>query len=206
MFRFSQWKMNDYSARIVDTPGDLARLLADLTEAGVKAHKAPTDVDEKRALVAKATRLVADKRVVFEDFDFEAQESAELGHFLDDVAKLFFDDAEDRAHFTARVCVVHDDVMAVLLQTATEITARIRLDPDTKTVQKGALWTEESLPVETLLVGLVLATPTRERATATEMLGHVAALLAGQRGALQVGGNATVGRGLCRVRIAGKEG
>lgn len=35
IFRFSQWKMNDYDARIVDSPAELGRLLAVLRGAGV---------------------------------------------------------------------------------------------------------------------------------------------------------------------------
>lgn len=188
------------------SPYLLRRFQQDLIEAGMKPRKAPNDVPESKALVTKTSRLLADTRVVFEDFDFERSESNELTLFVDDAAKVFFDEAEDRAHFAARACVVHDDVMAVLLQTATEVTARIQLDASTKTVKRSALWTEESLPVETLLAGLVLATPLDKRANAAAMLGHVEKLLAGQRGALQIGGNATVGRGLCRVRLARGEG
>lgn len=188
------------------SPYLLRRFQQDLVEAGVRARKAPTDVLESKALVTQSTRLVADARVVFEDFDFERVASNELTLFVDDAAKLFFDDADDRAHFAARVCVVHDDVMSVLLQTATEVTARIRLDPASKTVAKGALWTEETLPVETLLAGLVLATPLDKRSSADIMLSHVEQLLAKQGGALQVGGNATVGRGLCRARLTRREG
>jgi CRISPR-associated protein Cmr4 len=188
------------------SPYLLRRFQQDLVEAGVRARKAPTDVLESKALVTQSTRLVADARVVFEDFDFERVASNELTLFVDDAAKLFFDDTDDRAHFAARVCVVHDDVMSVLLQTATEVTARIRLDPASKTVAKGALWTEEALPVETLLAGLVLATPLDKRSSADIMLSHVEDLLAKQKGALQVGGNATVGRGLCRARLTRGEG
>ncbi|PBB06178.1 MULTISPECIES: NADH:flavin oxidoreductase [Salimicrobium] len=35
IFRFSQWKMNDYKAKLVDTPDELDRFLKRLTEAGV---------------------------------------------------------------------------------------------------------------------------------------------------------------------------
>lgn len=188
------------------SPYLLRRFQQDLAEAAAKAPRAPVDVAEGSALVTKGTRLVADKRVVFEDFDFEARDSAELTQFAEAVAALFFDHADDRAHFAGRACLVHDDVMAVLLQTATEITARIRLDPDKKTVERGALWTEEALPVETLLAGLVVATPTGRGPGAADLLKHVKTLIDRQRGAMQVGGNATVGRGLCRVRIAGGEG
>jgi 2,4-dienoyl-CoA reductase-like NADH-dependent reductase (Old Yellow Enzyme family) len=42
IFRFSQWKVTDYTARVVETPGELDRLLAPLTEAGVDAYHVST--------------------------------------------------------------------------------------------------------------------------------------------------------------------
>src|SRR3546814_7014717 len=35
MFRFSQWKLQNYGARLVDTPEELATFLQPLTDAGV---------------------------------------------------------------------------------------------------------------------------------------------------------------------------
>src|SRR5690606_23555315 len=45
-----------------------------------------------------------------------------------------------------RVCVVSDDVLTFFVETATEVTARIRLDGERLTVEKGGLWYEEALP------------------------------------------------------------
>jgi 2,4-dienoyl-CoA reductase-like NADH-dependent reductase (Old Yellow Enzyme family) len=42
IFRFSQWKVTDYTARLVRTPGELADLLEPLTEAGVDAYHVST--------------------------------------------------------------------------------------------------------------------------------------------------------------------
>ena len=42
VFRFSQWKMNDYGGRIVDTREDLARLLSELVEAGIDVFDVST--------------------------------------------------------------------------------------------------------------------------------------------------------------------
>ena len=89
-----------------------------------------------------------------------------------------------------------DDVLGFLLQTATEITARIQLEPSTKTVKRGALWYEEALPAETVLTGLLVASP--EKAEAAEVFTTVSNLT---KTALQIGGNVTVGRGLCQLRL-----
>lgn len=42
VFRFSQWKQQDYDARLANTPEELARLLAPLSEAGVDVFHAST--------------------------------------------------------------------------------------------------------------------------------------------------------------------
>jgi 2,4-dienoyl-CoA reductase-like NADH-dependent reductase (Old Yellow Enzyme family) len=42
VFRFSQWKLQDYAARIAETPGELEALLAPLVDAGVDVFDAST--------------------------------------------------------------------------------------------------------------------------------------------------------------------
>ncbi len=77
---------------------------------------------------------------------------------------------------------------------------RIKLNDDTKTVATGGLWTEEALPTESVLSGLVLATPVRKKDVkqdANDVLKELAKL----SGTMQLGGKATVGRGLCRVLL-----
>ena len=96
-----------------------------------------------------------------------------------------------------RFVVVHDDVLSFLVETATEVTARIKLQEHEKTVKDGGLWYEEALPTETVLCGLALATEVK--ATPEEVFRTLGTLV--QR-PLQFGGKATVGRGLCRLRMA----
>jgi CRISPR-associated protein Cmr4 len=50
-----------------------------------------------------------------------------------------------------KLVILRDDDFTYLTQNATEVQTRIRINPDTKTVESGALWTEEELPVDTLL-------------------------------------------------------
>lgn len=103
-----------------------------------------------------------------------------------------------RELITSRFAVVDDDTMAFLWDTGTQIDARVSIDEQTRTVRDGALWYEESLPPETLLVGLLLASPSfngKCAATAGAILD--AALPA--EAEMQFGGKASVGRGRCRL-------
>ncbi len=109
---------------------------------------------------------------------------------------LFGADAAWGKLFAERLCVVHDDVLSFLLDTATEITARIRLEEEKKTVARGALWYEEALPTESILSGLlVVQTVAASKAEVINVITEVT------QSTLQIGGSATVGRGLCRLHL-----
>ena len=188
----------------VTAPFVLRRLMRDATEAGVDLGAQPREPEEDQVLVT-GERLLAEStppKVVFEDFDFKAVPDNALTSLATNLAQHLFKDDAERKLFVSRVCLVSDDVMGLLLHTCTEVTSRIRMDPDTGTVAKGALWTEEALPVESILVGLVAATPVKQKGgslpEAKVLIDHVKNLT---EGTIQIGGNATVGRGLCRLTL-----
>lgn len=111
---------------------------------------------------------------------------------------------EWQAELLKRFCIVPDDVLSFLLNTATEVSARIKLDDDAKTVAKGQLWYEEALPTETILYGLVTATETRTRqGQVRSTIANTFNVLAGlTNNAMQFGGKATAGRGVCQLRLS----
>ena len=97
---------------------------------------------------------------------------------------------------------------------ATEIITRIRIDREQKTVEKGALWTEEHLPSDTLLYVPIYATNSRKSkngangknevnqsdlSTANSILEKARSLENNQQGYIQLGGDETVGRGMVRM-------
>src|SRR5260221_1641368 len=98
----------------------------------------------------------------------------------------------------ARLCVVHDAVINFRCRTELQIDARIALDDDTKTVKRGALWYQESLPAETILVTVGSAAPARAVGrTEARIMATLDGLLARP---FQIGGDATTGRGIVRMR------
>ena len=186
----------------VTSPTMLRRLRRDAAEAGLTLPEVkPPDKDD-RCVTSGDANLAGDKKVVLEDFDFSASDSGDLRSLADAIAKrLFGDDKTLRLHFDERVVLVTDDVMSVFLRTGMEVIARNRIDPKTGAVAKGALWTEEALPVESILVGLLRATPVRigdRTPSPDELLEPVREL---SKAPLQVGGNASIGRGLCRMEV-----
>lgn len=137
--------------------------------------------------------------VILEDLPLDHKPDACVSEWADWLGKaLFPQDADEdwREDMRKRLCVVPDDVLSFLLETATEIDARIRLEEDKKTVERGALWYEESLPAETVLASLVIAAAVE--AKPGEVFKTVESLA---QKTLQFGGNATIGRGLCKATL-----
>jgi Uncharacterized protein predicted to be involved in DNA repair (RAMP superfamily) len=108
--------------------------------------------------------------------------------------------------------ILPNDEFAFFVQHSTEVLTRIRLIPDTKTVQPGALWTEEHLPEDTLLYAPVHARrimspsnnhevrafslPDKPLEEAVKVLDDVQQKLSG---ILQIGGDETTGCGFARM-------
>lgn len=191
----------------VTSPYMLRRLARDVAETSVR-WKVPLDEPKDDDCFVTGDRLIVSagdrKRVVFEDFDFNPSSSKSLATFAEAFGQaLHGADAKGEVeHFVQRVSVVSDDVMHVLVRVGMEVTARNRISNETKTVDKGALWTEEALPVESLLVGVLATTPVVRRDLPRHdeaaLLTHVRSLCAA---GVQLGGKASVGRGLCRIGV-----
>lgn len=145
-------------------------------------------------------KLSTENMVVLEDLDLTPNIDADLTKWFQN--KLFVG-SDWQAIFADRFCVVHDDIFSFLLQTSTQIMARIKIDDDSKTTSDGALWYEEALPTESILFGLALAFPNREtKFKEDEIFEKIEGKL---NNPLQFGGNATVGRGLCRMNLISRE-
>jgi len=183
----------------VTSPYVLQRLARDVQDLGLTASfpAVPVPKGDSQCLVGSTCALSTGGHVYLEDLDLTAVTDSNADAWADEIAKhVFPEDSIWHGMLAARLCIVHDDVISFLLSTATEVTARVKLIEDKKTVQQGGLWYEEALPAETILSGLVAAIPIK--ATEVEVFDLLTALCAK---AIQVGGKATVGRGLCRVRI-----
>lgn len=199
----------------VTSPYLIRRFARGAREAGLGLAKLPDSPEKEKCCVLSDVLTMPageGRKVVFEDLDFvvEGGQEAALRDLTNQLATILFTEAsvdaqEWRKSLIDRMCLIHDDVMSFLLDTATEINAHVRLDNKTKTVAKGALWYQESLPVESVLAGIVVAADVKEangrfERKAAELLNHVGSLT---QGLVQLGGKSTVGQGSCFVRIAG---
>ncbi len=180
----------------------LELLRRDLRYAGLEAPAVPSPVDD-RTILTPGTVLAKDGEVYLEDLDFRREEGAdEWADFLS--RQVFPDDPEWVSLFRERMAVVSDDVFGFLAETGTEVAARIRIDPVCRTVEGGALWYEESLPAETLMAGTVWCD--RVYGQNGPSAGDLIRAFCARPLRCQLGGKATVGKGLVRLVFSGGEG
>ncbi|GAB4403856.1 MAG: type III-B CRISPR module RAMP protein Cmr4 [Anaerolineales bacterium] len=173
----------------------LARDAKDVKELPALPANIPTPANEGSCLVSSENILAMNtgngQKVVLEDLPLGFSASPDVTAWAAWLGpKLALD------NLNARLCIVSDDVLSFLLETATEISARIRIEDEKKTVAKGQLWYEEALPTETVLVSLVVAA--NVKSNPQQVFDTVRTASAKT---MQFGGKATVGRGLCKATL-----
>jgi len=83
-------------------------------------------------------------KLLLEEFVFEAEESEELKKFVELVGTFVGEEKKQRI-----VCVNDTDFMD-FVSNYTEVRTHIKINLDTGTVDRGALWTEEYVPAESI--------------------------------------------------------
>lgn len=187
----------------VTSPFILRRFAREHENVGLGTCPTLPDIGEEQIAIATTTTklVVRHGRIVLEDLELQKDTHTTADAWGQKLGQLIFpQDTGWQTFLQERLCLVHDDILNFLLETATELIARIKMNDDSKTVQTGGLWYEEALPAETILSGVMAAQQIKANAlTPAAALQKVAALTSDT---LQFGGHATVGRGLCRVIMA----
>jgi CRISPR-associated protein Cmr4 len=191
-------------------PFVLERFKREMIAAGFQiGWQVPNPANSQQALVAHDDTIVADGKVVLEEFAFKAQPSEETKSIAEWLTKNAFPQSPEYKPFRDwlphRFVILPDDAFRDFTQLATEVIARIRLKPETKTVAEGALWTEEHLPSETLLYAPIFVSkplaPNANQLGLTDSDAVLQALSDLRLDRLQIGGDETVGRGIVKVRL-----
>ncbi len=187
----------------VTSPYVLRRFIRDMDDVSIKHQTSIPHITELNdCFIANESKIKIDansKMVYLEDLDLTGKEDPDTTRWATELSKhIFSAEPEWQQMLIERFCIVHDDVFNFIIDSATEITARIKLKENSKTVQDGGLWYEESLPSETILSGLVLANPVNGSITSEKVFEILGKLT---EKTIQLGGKATVGRGMCRVQL-----
>ncbi len=202
----------------VSCPMALRRLARDLVCGGESADlRVPESLDDESVLVPNQDSSALDGgggEIFFNDMDFAVRQDDTVQQWALKLAGRLFpsDESGWRSEFIRRFAVVHDDFFNFFCETATEVSPHVRINPDTKTVQKGALWHQESIPAESVLAGMVWCDrlfsgskdhllPKGEMETEKGLL---LSTYCPSELILQIGGGATTGKG--RVRCLFTQG
>ena len=195
--------------------GRLKRLAAGTTP-GAAPWTVPV-VAEGSALLAGSGAL-SNHRLVLEAFDFSGKEDAGVKAIAQWLAQHSLPAGDEHKFFrdklAADLVVLSDTEFSHFVRHATVVEAHVRIDDKSGTASDGGLFYTENLPPETVLAGLVMASVERRKSGANtdglmDAQQVIDAVLKddGERKGLtdrllQVGGDATTGRGLIVVHSA----
>jgi CRISPR-associated protein Cmr4 len=160
--------------------------------------------------VSNASHISVNDSVYLEEYAFPVKEDGVVKTFASWLAGVSGLDA-----VKDKLVILSDNDFRDFVNISTEVITRTKIDNETGTVKEGALFTEEYLPSETLMYSLALATKifkkdenqkspefkagngkTEDQKIMDYFCGKLPPYL-------QLGGNATLGKGIVKTRIMG---
>jgi len=157
-------------------------------------------------LVTTRSKVLANDTLVLEEFSFNTQPEPQVDRIAAWLAEHALPDLNAGTYWpekvrNALVLLPEDDFRDFALY-ATEVITRIRIDRETRTVESGALWTEEHLPPDTLLYVPIYATDARRNGKNAVRISGKDILQSARPASnyMQLGADETVGRGIVRLR------
>lgn len=181
-------------------PQALARAQRLLELVGVKTDWKIPGAKEGDCLLANPD-LLSGSKLHLEAFEYEAKVSESLPALARDLADKGLPAGDAYAFFRNKLgqdlVVLSDTDFGYFAEHATLVEPHVRINSETGAADDGGLFYTENLPPESLLLAPLMASATRsgkEQLQAEEVLGQIKAVLC--RGVLQIGGDATTGRGL----------
>lgn len=185
----------------------LLRRTVELTGQRLDLPQISFPIDENTALVAPGSDLLLQNKVILEDFSFETQPQEDVAKIAQWLASNALPQGNVfeywRNTLPKRLCILPENAFRDFCLYATEVQTHVRIEPDKKTVARGALWTAEYLPADSLLYAPLFFTDARSKANG-KSVGDVVKEFDYLNGAhLQVGGDETTGQGWMAARIYG---
>lgn len=168
--------------------------------------------------------IISNNKIVLEEYTFQVTKdndaNGNCSKFAEWIADIIFPVAQQdsdpykywRDKMKQDIVVLPDDDFRDFVNLSTEVVARTKIENETGTVQTGGLFYEEYLPQESILYSLALATPIFKKDDNAKSIfkknGNKAEedlvlefFKAGLPKIIQIGGNATIGKGIVRTKI-----
>ncbi len=145
---------------------------------------------------------IDDSSVILEEYQINItkdEKTQEIANFL---AKEL-----NNNEIKEKLIILSDDDFKDFITLSTEIITRTKIKNKTGVVEGGALFTEEYLPSETIMYSLVLTSPIMAQITQIQDLKDENSVMEFFKDnipeIIQIGGNATIGKGLVSIIIGG---
>jgi len=131
--------------------------------------------NDNECIVFDKSKNIVNNHVILEEYSFKVKENK--------FDKSFKIPQIDKT----RLVIVSDDNFTHFVKNSTEVITRIAINNETGIVKQGGLFTEEYLPAETVMYALAI--------------GEVNKFIDDTSIFLQIGGNTTLGKGICELSI-----
>jgi len=171
-------------------------------------------IPPKSSTPGKSSLFLKDNKAVLEEYSFyiENKDNESCTALAQWLSRFVVPSGETHRYWRDKmardIMVLPDDDFKDFVNLSTEVITRTKISNETGTVAKGQLFTEEYLPPETVLYTLILTTPLfsdekgvfhkencREETLVMDFLTD------NLPGVVQIGGNATIGKGLIWTRV-----
>lgn len=190
-------------------PQALARTQRLLNQLGVACAWAIPTVESGKCLVThlgQTALRVKINRLHLEAYEYDAVVNESLKAIASDLATRALPDTDAfkffRDKLSADLVVLSDTDFDHFSQHAMLIEPHVRIDPKTGSAQDGGLFYTENLPPESLLIAAILTSKTRtggDEKPAEVVMTNLKTVLHSK--VLQIGGDATTGRGLVQATL-----
>jgi CRISPR-associated protein Cmr4 len=149
------------------------------------------DVIDGNCLTTEDSKVKFNDNVILEEYTFMIKEGNcdKVVERIKSYTKI--------GDLSERLVILSDDDYKDFVTLSTEVITRTKIDPIKGTVKTGALFTEEYLPSESVMYSIVLASPTfrGKEYSEDEVLEYFYTIPE----VIQIGGNATLGKGLVQI-------
>ncbi len=189
-------------------PQALARAQRLLRLTGNRCDWTIPEVEELHCRLANGKLLSNGNKLHLEAFEYDAATDDSLAATAKSLAELAIPDLSEYAFFRDKLAsdlvILSDTDFAYFAENATLVEPHVRINPETGTADSGGLFYTENLPPESLLIAPLMASRTR---SGTDDLDAAEAMLKIRNvidnRLLQIGGDATTGRGLVVAQVQG---
>ena len=147
--------------------------------------------------------VVSGEAIVLEEYPLEAKTDDALKMVAAHLIKVC-DDPVWQAELDKRLVILSDENFQHFVTACSEIVARIEMDPATRTNKH--LFNQENMPCEALFYSVCTILDNRRPDDKSDPGSHFRELFPDNKAFLQVGGDETVGLGLCEVKLTEKGG